>query len=90
MNAAEPMTADAVEREVLAFLERERPLPAGSVDEKLDYPFLAAGVISSIGLVELVMHLEQAHGVRLAPEDLQGPDFQTARGIARIVLRGRS
>ena len=77
----------ATEAELLDFFEQRGGIPGSTTEEKLDTPFLEAGIISSVGLVELVMHIEQRFGLELDPDELQGPDFQTCRGIARIIRR---
>ncbi|MBX9655410.1 acyl carrier protein [bacterium] len=73
--------------DLLQFFDERGGLPGNSLDEQLDLPLFEAGVISSVGLVELVMHLEQRYNIELDPEELQGPDFQTCRGIIRIIER---
>ena len=79
-----------VEADLIAFFDAHGGLPGESIDEQLDFPFLSTGVISSLGLVELVMHVEGTYGVRLGPDDLQGPAFQTVRGIAQLLREKRS
>lgn len=76
--------------DLLRFFDERGGLPGNSLDEQLDLPLFEAGVISSVGLVELVMYLEQRYKIELDPEELQGPDFQTCRGIIRIIERRTS
>jgi len=77
----------AITQDLITFFEARGGLAGNSLDEQLDLQFFEAGIISSVGLVELVMHLEQHYGIELDPEELQGPDFQTCRGIIRIIER---
>lgn len=80
----------AIVNDLIAFFEERGGIPGKSIDEQLDLRIFESGVISSVGLVELVMHLEQRYNIELDPEELQGPDFQTCRGMIRIIERRMS
>jgi acyl carrier protein len=79
-----------IERDLINFFAERGGLPGGSLDEQLDYPFFDAGILTSVGLVELVMQIEQKYSLQLDLEELQGSDFQTCRGIARLIRRRQS
>lgn len=86
MTTTQP-TLEEVEEAILAFFERKGGLPGETLAEKLDCKYLGAGVITSVGLVELVMLLEQSFGIRFQAADMQSEEFQTSRGLAAVVRR---
>lgn len=75
----------SIEDDILAFVAGRGGFPNADRNDQLDVPLFTAGIISSIDLVELVMHVESAHGLRLTADDLQGPGFQTCRAIAELI-----
>ena len=53
----------------------------------LDADLLEAGVLDSLALVQLVMHLEERFGFKVAMEELEIEDLRTIRSIARLITR---
>lgn len=47
-----------------------------------------AGILDSLGLVDLLLHLEREFGFRCSPEDLEIDHFRTITRIAALVRRG--
>jgi len=54
-----------------------------------DVDLFAAGVLDSLGLVELLVQLEQRLGVRVEMEELDVDAFRTIASIAAFVTRKR-
>jgi methoxymalonate biosynthesis acyl carrier protein len=53
--------------------------------ETPDADLLQAGVLDSLKLVELLLHLEQRFGLTVAMEELDTEDFRSIHSIARLV-----
>ena len=52
-----------------------------------DIDLLDSGLVDSIGLVELILELEERFGVSLPMEDLEIDDFRSAFRIADLIVR---
>ena len=50
---------------------------------------LAEGVLDSVTLVQLIMHLEQTFDIRVEPADLEIDDLRSVRSIAALVEKLR-
>ena len=74
-------------QEIEAFIVNE--LQAGSGLESLrpDEDLLAADLIDSLGITELVAFLEDRYGVKVADDQLTPENFQTIEKIAAFVDR---
>lgn len=84
MTAA-AVSVEDIHRVLLDFFAARGGLPGDTSDEKLDCAYLWAGVITSVGLVELVMTLERTFGIRFQADDMQSESFHTCRGLAELV-----
>jgi acyl carrier protein len=51
---------------------------------------LRTGVISSLGMMEVVGWVEETFGITVDPEEITEQNFDTLRGIAQFVLSKRS
>ncbi|MEV2278001.1 acyl carrier protein [Nocardiopsis sp. NPDC049922] len=71
--------------ELVAFLESRT---RASWDEDVD--LFATGGLSSMFAMELVVYLEQTHGVSIRGADLKLDNFRTVRTMADLVLRLRA
>ncbi|MEY9895349.1 methoxymalonate biosynthesis acyl carrier protein [Catenulispora sp. MAP5-51] len=81
-TSARQERGDAVRRDLMSFLEqRTKRAVAADVD------LFAAGLVSSLFALELVMHLEQSFGVTVAGPDLTLDNFQTVEAMTALVLR---
>jgi methoxymalonate biosynthesis acyl carrier protein len=81
-TSARQERGDAVRRNLLSFLEqRTKRAVAADVD------LFAAGLVSSLFALELVMHLEQSFGVTVAGPDLTLDNFRTVEAMTALVLR---
>lgn len=52
-----------------------------------DIDLLDSGLVDSIGLVELILELEERFGVSLPMEDLEIDDFRSVFRIADLIVR---
>jgi len=50
-----------------------------------DTDLLAAGIIDSLALVELLLRLEQTFGIQISVDDLELDNFRSIESIARFV-----
>ncbi|SRR5258706_15720280 len=55
--------------------------------ESHETDLLAAGILDSLTLVQMLMHLEERFGLRVAVEDLEIEDLRSIHAIARLVTR---
>jgi len=78
------VTAETVEKELLAFLE-ERTKTSVQATEDL----FASGLVSSMFAMELVVHLEQNYQVSIVGSDLKLDNFRTVETMTEMVLRLR-
>ena len=75
------------EKEVAAVIQ-------GLMSEKLlveiespEADLLKAGILDSLALVQLLLHLEEHFGIKLALDELEIEDFQSVSSIAQLVTR---
>jgi len=54
-----------------------------------DTAIVSSGLIDSMSIVDLILDLESALGVKIPPSDVQPDDFDSVRAIARTVSRFR-
>jgi D-alanine--poly(phosphoribitol) ligase subunit 2 len=52
-----------------------------------DIDLLETGLVDSIGLVELILELEERFGVSLPMEDLEIEDFRSVYRISDLIVR---
>jgi acyl carrier protein len=55
-----------------------------------DESLLRTGVITSLGMMEVVGWVEDTYGVTVDPDEITEQNFDTLRGIAGFVLRKRN
>lgn len=55
--------------------------------ESHETDLLAAGILDSLTLVQLLMHLEEQFGLRVAVEDLEIDDLRSIHTISHMVAR---
>jgi methoxymalonate biosynthesis acyl carrier protein len=78
------VTADAVHAALLDFLTaRTKATPAPEED------LFGAGLVSSMFVMELVVHLEQTYAIAIVGNDLTMDNFRTVAKMAELVLRLR-
>jgi acyl carrier protein len=63
----------------------------GSPDElTTDFPLLASGVLTSLGIMNLVAFLEARYAIEIDEEDLLPEHFATIRSVAALVASKQS
>ena len=55
--------------------------------ESHETDLLAAGILDSLTLVQMVMHLEEHFGLRVSVEDLEIEDLRSIHAISHLVAR---
>lgn len=76
-----------VKETVLDFLKShaKNPLPGGNEEEYLACRYLDLGVIDSLGIVEMIMEIEEKYGIAFTNDHMQSYDFQTVGGVITLV-----
>ncbi len=69
-----------VEETVLAILKERGPLPK-SAEERANLDYIEAGLVDSLGLMNLVTELETALDIELEEEDFMQDKFRTIGGL---------
>ena len=74
----------AIEDEIRAFLGRNFPLAAGgSVDS--EQSLVESGVIDSLGVLEVVGHIEEHYGLRIPEDELLPENFDSISNMTRYI-----
>jgi acyl carrier protein len=74
-----------IENWIADYLRREGRAGDADLDALAEENFVERGLIDSLGIVMLIVGVEDEFGVRLGPEQMQDPRFVTIRGLAEIV-----
>lgn len=74
-----------IEDQIIKILEEKKPIPGATREEKLGCFYLEAGLVDSMGIVKLIMQLEETFGVQFSTEEMQSFDFQTVGGLAKVI-----
>lgn len=70
---------------LIGWFEARGPVPGAGLAEKSKVDYFEAGLLDSIGVVDLVSQLEARFGVRFTDRHFQEPRFATLGGLAEIV-----
>lgn len=54
-----------------------------------DEDYLRAGCLSSLGIMRLVVAIEQRFNIEITEADLMRPDFKTLNGLERLIADKR-
>ena len=73
------------ERWILAYFEEHGTVDGKDTDELLDANYFELELLDSLGVVQMVVGIEDDLGVRLEPPHMQDPRFCTIRGLAAIL-----
>ncbi len=78
---------DEVTTKILAFFHDKGIALGSSPEEILDCDYVDRGLIDSVGIVDLVLHVESAFSVRLDAQAMGSAEVRTVRGMSRLVGR---
>ncbi len=78
-----------VEETVLAILKERGPLPSTAV-ERANLDYIEAGLVDSLGLMNLVTELETALDIELEEEDFMQDKFRTIGGLIETLQQAVS
>lgn len=69
---------------LMDYIKQEFPKARGS-DIKVDDDLLSAGIIDSLGILQLVAFIEQQFGITVQDEDVVFENFSSVRAMADYV-----
>ena len=78
------MTENDVTQGILAFIRSEIAYPGIEVTEETD--LFEDGVLDSLALLKLVLHLETTYAITFDPEDLSASAFAHVPALSTMVL----
>ncbi len=74
-----------IENWIVEYFRAKARLNGAAGDELLDVNYFDAGMLDSLGTLEMITGLEDQFEVRFEPEQMQDPRFCSIRGLAEIV-----
>jgi len=69
----------------MRYFEQHGRLHGRSVDELLDQNYVSMELLDSLGVVQMLVGIEDRFGVWLDPAEMQDPRFCTIAGLAALV-----
>ena len=78
------------ERWIIDFFDRHGKLDGRDPAELLDDSYFELELLDSLGVVQMIVGIEDDLGVRLESEQMQDPRFCSIRGLAAIVDEQRA
>lgn len=85
MSPQESTEQAEAERWLTDFLTANAATPPPATDELLEANYFEQELLDSLGIVQLIVGIEDRFEVRLDAEHMQDPRFCTIRGLAQIV-----
>lgn len=82
-------TEEQVASEIKAWIGREFLFMSPEREVLDDENLTSSGIIDSMGVLELILFLEDAFGVAVADHEVTFDNVGTVRNITRFVLRAR-
>jgi acyl carrier protein len=82
------MDHSGVQRQIREFIERELKRPLGGVTGSDS--LLEAGILDSLGVLELVAFIERDYGIGISEDEMMPDNFETLDAIAAFVERRRA
>ena len=73
------------ERWIVAYFEKHGRLNGRESEELLEENYFELELLDSLGVVQMIVGIEDDLGVRLESPEMQDPRFCTIRGLAAIV-----
>jgi acyl carrier protein len=77
-------------RWLIEYLTAHGKLGELAVEGVLEENYVALGLLDSLGVVQMLMGLEEQFGVWLTPEEMQDPRFCSIAGLAELVDGARA
>jgi len=84
---AHAMELQGIEREVRRFITENFPLGESGFELSGSDSLLEVGVIDSVGVLELIEHLESTYGFQIPDGDVLPENLDSIDAIARYVSR---
>jgi acyl carrier protein len=80
-----------IERWLVEHFDANGGLPPGETGaDLLEVNYFERQLLDSLGIVQMIVGLEEDFGVRLEPEQMQDPRFCTIRGLGQIVAEAQA
>jgi len=76
------MTKSKIQEYIIELIKQKNPT---FELERLDINYIEAGLIDSLGIIELVEEIEMHFSIAFTPEDFHNREFQTIIGLVNIV-----
>jgi len=73
-----------VKQFVVDYLQSRGSLPQNPKD-LLKYEYLDAGLIDSMGIVEMINEFEKKFKIYFKPQDMQSMEFRTVGGLIQLI-----
>ena len=83
----EPMTESEIAQGILDYIRGEIACPGTEVTDQTE--LFESGILDSLMLLRLVMHLETTHSIAFTPEDLNPAIFGQVAALSSLVARRR-
>ena len=77
-------TPEEIDAQTRAFITERLDPDAGSLDAGVD--LLASGLLNSLTLMHLVLHLEEAFDIEVTPAEFDARNFRSIRAIQAFVV----
>jgi acyl carrier protein len=77
-------------RWLIGYFEEHGQLGGKALEELLDQNFVSLELLDSLGVVQMLVGLEEEFGVWLDPEEMQDPRFCSIGGLAELVEESRA
>ena len=81
---------DVSPQPIFEYLASSSASPLSPGEDSMRVNLFQSGAVDSVGVLELVLFLEERFEVRFGPEDLESDDFQTIEGILSLVRRRKA
>jgi acyl carrier protein len=75
---------------LVSYFEQQGNLNGRSIDELLDENYVTLELLDSLGIVQLLVGIEEEFGVWLDPAEMQDPRFCSIGGLADLVEESRA
>jgi acyl carrier protein len=79
-----------IERWITDYFQAQGEVEGLDDDSLLDVNYFEHELLDSLGIVQLIVGIEDDFGVRLEPENMQDPRFCTIRGLGEIITELRT